>query len=686
MNNPNNGREKELERKSASNSFGDLIRHAFSKSPDAKEAYQKLRTTYEKDEYRGVFPPSMIYVERRIVGPVRSRERDFRYSINRESICFIRNLWFLHQFLPRPGDVVRFLTTMKPDERRKKFELRFKELEALAGTYAKWSKAAGGISQKLENFKPTKTDLLAASECVAGTPETTISSPTPSGSAAVADMIREVEQRASYQAGNPDDACEKALYFLALGRPDIGEIIAREVLAENPDHAVALFANALFLLNASERHERQAFIHDTMHPHDLEAIESEEFYHVDRHAEETLQAWEKESQAFLLMLKARQNWPKRFSIKCYELSPDMWQHKVEEWILRQAVVRLTEESSRLSLPKSEDAEVALKMLRWVIADIQKARGGAFFRPFWSGGLGRFIIVAAHVHVDVARACLKELEAALEHSKPRESDLIWRDFDMELPISQEPTFAETLIPAVKNARFCQAVFSMRTTTEASTLLRRITQTGLSEEHDRRTAMRSLTMRGVVLNFAHRKCFAQAIELCREMAERRDWPATETGRKLRACWRYGSVALLFEFSRAAFEANKIPTAAKQVGLALRLATDSLAAIEGEKPLLKFIERDEDGMLEIIGDFLRGQPNIVTDTSPSDFFPQPTPGIWVRVPHNSCWDEFVNWSEREAFGHKSALLAYGIWLAQQHGQSELLLPKCKAFAAKLDSLKSK
>src|SRR5260370_3265447 len=248
------------------------------------------------------------------------------------------------------------------------------------------------------------------------------------------------------------------------------------------------------------------------------------------------------------MLKARQNWPDRFVVKCYELSTVMWQHKVEEGILRQAACRLTDDRSRLSLHNSEDAEAAVKMLRWVIADIRKAQGRSLFRPLWSDELSCFVIVAAHVHQDVARACLKELEAALEHPEPQESDNIWRDFCMKLPISQEPTLAETLIPAVKNSRFYEAVFATMPTVEAATLRRRITQTGWSEEQDRRTAMRNLTMRAVVLNFAQRGCWTQAIELCREMEKRSDWPATETGEKLQACWRYGSVVLLFESSRA------------------------------------------------------------------------------------------------------------------------------------------
>ena len=57
----------------------------------------------------------------------------------------------------------------------------------------------------------------------------------------------------------------------------------------------------------------------------------------------------------------------------------------------------------------------------------------------------------------------------------------------------------------------------------------------------------------------------------------------------------------------------------------AIEALAAIEGEKPLLKFIESDEDGETEMVGDFLHRQPNIVTDARPLDFFPLRSPTGW-------------------------------------------------------------
>src|SRR5205823_12750303 len=112
-----------------------------------------------------------------------------------------------------------------------------------------------------------------------------------------------------------------------------------------------------------------------------------------------------------------------------------------------------------------------------------------------------------------------------------------------PVSQEPTLAETLLPAVANSCFCRAVFKVKSEGDAAAMLRRIIQLGLSDERDRRTAMRSLTMRAVVLNIAQGGDLAQAVSLCREMAEHHDWPPTETGEKLQRCWRYSIVRLLF-----------------------------------------------------------------------------------------------------------------------------------------------
>lgn len=663
--------------------LGRLIKSAFIGTPDGERANRVLRTTYEKKQYSHVFPKSICRREPRTILHEDSRKADFKIRDTESARIFVRNLWFAHQFLPRPRDVVQFFTTTKSEDRAKMFGQRFEELKALAGTYDGWLKAAGRISSRAAKFNPLKTDLLATSQDTSGLAEATTQSLASPGSAAVADLIREVEQRSSYQSGSPDDACEKALYFLALGRPDIGEAIAKEVLAENPEHAVALYTNAVLLLDASDCHQKQSFIHDIMHPHDLIPVEAEEQWHADRHADESLRAWEKATRAFLLILKARRNWPERFAIKCYDLSPSMWQHRVDEWLFTQAASRIGANPSTLNLPSSADAESALKALPKIVAEIWSRGGKSIFWPTGAEFLRHFIIVAARVHSDVALDCLNKLEAALDHQKPEESELVWRDVGVVLPVSQEPTLAETLIPAVTSSRFCRAVFAVKPTADAAGLLRQITQFGLSNGRDRRIAVRSLSLRKVILNLVRGGGFAEAVELCREMAERNDWPTTTgTGRKLQTCWRYAVVRVLFESSRAAFEANDIQAATEHAVLALQQANDSFGTIVGEKPLLKFIESDEDGDTEIVGDFLFRQPNIITNTQLADFFPLGMPWSRFQPRHKACWDDFVNWSEGECSKDTPVLIAYSRWLARQHGGSEILLPKCEALAANLDS----
>ena len=658
--------------------LGNLTKSAFRGVPDAKTASRVLRTTYEKKQYAHVFPKSICRREPRPILYQDSRKSDFKIRDMESARIFVRNLWFVHEFLPRPRDVVRFFTTVKPEDRAKMFAQRFEELKELAQDYDGWLRAAGRICRKVEKFNSMKTDLLAVSQDKSESAEVPATTPALPGSAAVADLIREVEQRASYQAGNPDDACEKALYFLALGRPDIGEAIAKEVLAEHPEHVIALYTNAVLLLDASECHQKQAFIHDIMHPHDLIPVEAEEQWHADRHGEESLRAWEKESRAFLLMLKARQNWPTKFPIKRYELAPENWRHRADEWLFMQAAGRIGADPTGLNLPSSNDAKSALESLTKIVVEIWTKGGKWMFRPFGADFLRRFIIVAAHVHADVAHDCLDKLKTALDQQRTDETELVWRDLGVMLPVGPEATLAETLLPAVADPRFCHAVFVVKPATDAAALLQRITQLGFSDEQDRRIAVRSLSLRAVILNLVQKGGFAEAVELCREMAERPDWRATETGRKLQACWQYAVVLLQFEFSRAAFEADKIQAAVKRAALALKQATESFEAVEGERPLLRFIESDEDGDTEILGDFLLRQSNVVS-TRPAEFFPSSILGRHLTRNKN-CWTDLVTWSEAECSRETPVLIAYARWLAKQYGQEGILLPHCEALSAKL------
>src|SRR6266550_7120979 len=98
MNNRKNDGEKQPQRNVTPNSFGDLIHKALGQACERHQDYERFRTTYVKNEYRNVFPSSIIHVEPRVIGAKGSRKRDFSFSINMESICFVRNLWFSFRF------------------------------------------------------------------------------------------------------------------------------------------------------------------------------------------------------------------------------------------------------------------------------------------------------------------------------------------------------------------------------------------------------------------------------------------------------------------------------------------------------------------------------------------------------------------------------------------------------------
>jgi hypothetical protein len=696
MNKIKKSEDNRPKRKPKSNSFGDLVQSAIRDGTEAEKAYRQLRTTYLKEVklkdkprklYWKIFPRSILRVEERPfnhqVEGERERTRDFRFSVNAQARNFVRNLWFAHQFFSKPAEVERFLGPSTRSERQKLFQCRSDELQTLAGTYLRWSSTAEQMRQQLENFDPEDSDLLSFLEDVKGPGAATAKSPASVGSAAVADLIREVEQRASYKAGNPEDACEKALYFYALGRPDIGQAIAREVLEENPGHAVALYANAVFLLNASERHQHQALIHDIMHPHDLTPIEPEEFFHAERHVEESLRAEEKAAQAFLLMLKARQNWPKKFLIKCYELAPAAWLDKVDEWLMRQAVARLAADPRSLAFSNAKDAHTGRESLKLIIPLILSLRGRALFVASAADFLRRLVIVAAHVHSDRAVDCISGLEAALEGRKSGDSRWRWEYYHMDLPVSADPTFAASLIPAATDPRFCQAVFAVKPEADAINLLAWIMEIGMKDERDRVVTIWSLKVRDSLLNITRGAGMDRAVEICLEMQQRHDWPDSETGKKLQCSWLYGAVMLLFESSRVAFETSDLAKAVKQAVRAIRLAVDSLPTIAHDLPLFKFYVEDEDGVFEDMGDFFYRQPNIVTDVKGSDYCLVPMNSYPFPGSENPCWNDFTEWSCSGPSEGKPVLLAYGLWLWEKWVQDIDLRHACDDLAESLDRL---
>src|SRR6185295_6945908 len=122
--------------------LSELVRKALNNSQEANQAWRTLRTTYQKKRYFSVWPREMIRIYPRSVGPEGSRNRDFRFLDNEASRCFIRNLWFLHQFFTRPKDVLRFLNSKSSMARVKQFAERAKQIGRLSTTYRCWTASA----------------------------------------------------------------------------------------------------------------------------------------------------------------------------------------------------------------------------------------------------------------------------------------------------------------------------------------------------------------------------------------------------------------------------------------------------------------------------------------------------------------------------------------------------------------
>lgn len=672
-----------------SNSLGDLVNQAITPAVEAKKAYAELKGTYLKEvkpkdgrpgrKYWEVFPEAVLRVKEKpkIHEAEHERSREFIFSLKDDAVHFVRNLWFAHEFFKEPLKVLKFMGPLKSGEASRLFRERLEELEARAQTYGRWSENAERMVRLLGKFKPTKVDLLRASQSPVtgdqrGQPlEETVGSP------AVADLIQEVEERASYRAGNPDDACEKALYFLALGRPEIAHRIAREVLGPNPDHPIALYANAVVLLDASERHQKKAFMHDVMHPHDLPPLEAEEHYHADRHEQESLAAWEKAGEAFVLMLKAYENWPNRFGIKRYEFEPVMWQHRVEGWILRSGAARVTEDPTGLGLMKQQETADARATLTRVVAKLWKEQRGSVYDAFRPDRLRDFLVLASHLNVALARECLRGLDRALSAKAVDGRESYW-ERHIWLPIGPEASLAEGLCGAPGDAEFCRSVFRCLGALDGMKFLRGIEQLGNAQRLDRLHAAHSIALRHQVSFHARSESWREGLEVCRSMAEDHAWPESELGRKLRSCWRYGLIILLFEGSRLMFKENEPGEAAELMVRALEKVDAWFGEITGEQPMVRFWECDENAEWETVGDFLLRQSNCLTGGTISQC--NGTNNGVIPKLQAGWWDEFLRWAEGNGYGEAPVLLAYAGWLRHKIPGATELVHWCRALEARL------
>jgi len=672
-----------------SNSLGDLVNRAITPAAEAKKAYAELKGTYLKEvkpkdggpgrKYWEVFPQPVLRVKEKpkIHEEEHERSREFIFSLKDDAVRFVRNLWFAHEFFKEPLKVLKFMGALKAGEASRLFRERLEELEARAQTYGRWSANAERIVELLGKFNPTKVDLLRASQSPVAVEQPDQPLAASVGSPAVADLIQEVEERASFRGGNPDDACEKALYFLALGRPEIADRIAREVLEANPDHPIALYANAVVLLDASERHQKRAFMHDVMHLHDLPPLEAEEHYHADRHEQESLASWEKAARAFVLILKAYENWPNRFGIKRYEFEPVMWQHRIEGWILRRGAARVTEDPTGLGLMKEQEAAAARAALTRVVSKLWKEQRRSIYDAFRPDRLRDFLVLASHLNVALARECLRGLDGVLSAKAVEGRESHWEQY-IWLPVGPEASLAEGLCGALGDAEFCRSVFRCLGAAEGMKFLRGIEQLGNARRLDRLDAAHSIALRHQVSCHARPESWREGLEMCRSMAEDYAWPESELGKKLRSCWRYGLVLFLFEGSRLVFKENEPREAAELMVRALERVDAWFVEITGEQPMLRFWECDENADWEIVGDFLLRQPNCLTGgTIPR--WGGPKDGVIPKL-QVGWWDEFVRWTEGKGYSEAPVLLAYTRWLRYKMPEATELERRCRALEARL------
>lgn len=613
--------------KPSPNSLGDLIRRAMGDTCNAWKAYETLRTTYLKEgppdksekprlPYWSVFPESILSVvtKQRRHPDERERVRDFRFAISASAQLFVRNLWFAHRFFSKPREVLDFFGAKKAGERGEMFHRRLEQLRAMAGFYRSWTTAAQASASLIDSFDALKTDLSAAlggDPSVAREEIQTAASPVASS---VADLIRQVEQRASYQADNPDDACEKALYFLALDRHDVAEIIAKEVLAKNPDHGLALYTQAVLNLAAMERHQGQQLLHDVLHHHAVPPVDAEEQWHSDRHAEEAHHVWSHRNQAFLLGLKAWSKWPTKTSIQLGELAPAMWRARLQRWLLLEAAQRMELGHPSLGLDPVIGIDDPLAILGNLADDIWNQDGQRLFRNPEAGLLHDFLLVSARLRPALAAKFLDGVTDALATPRREESPTPWHDILILLPLPPSPSLAEALASLLARPAFFGAALTTRKPKDTSaSLLIEIARMDSATRRDRECFRETMARRDLVLNLMRVGSLEEAAHVCRSMAHRADWPPTELGRRLHACWHHATVRSSLEASIAAFAANDIDAAIRCSIEALRHAAANPESLS-KMSALTFLESDEEGEYEVVGDLLFRQPNVITDPDSS------------------------------------------------------------------------
>ncbi|HWQ91087.1 MAG TPA: hypothetical protein VN673_05410 [Clostridia bacterium] len=656
--------------------LSELVHNSVEVGQNPKGASRELRQTYQKREYLAVWPKWMVRVERRTILTEDSRKRDFTFLDNKNTRCFVRNLWFLHQFFTRRKDVLRFINSAKPEERVRLFADRAKELGSLSAVYNHWSASAKTLFPNIRSFDSTKTDLLELIE--AQREMVSIEPPAERAqSSALADAIREVESRATYIQGDPKDACERALYFLELGSLEIAQTIARAELEEHPDDPVALYTNAVLSVESSKRHSQEAFLHETLHDPSLTPITAEEQWHSDRHDEAMLKAWQASENAFQLLLRCWQNWPEKFKINAWRLRPELWREQIEDVILRKAAIRYSHGRGSSGLTSMKQAQEEQATVGELVRHVLQKREKYLCKPFSVPALRDIIVVAASLWPEGGRKCLENLETAVLGDVDKPSTWMEGPSGVDLPISEDPTLSEALLGLGRDKSFCQAVVTLLGASEAITLIESFEKKGELRRCERDLARRSLTVRQILagrpLNI---QGVWEALQICRSLLPEYVDATTPLTVNLRCWWRYSVVRLLFEASCLHAQAGDSAQAVAKAEGALDLARSWFADISDPRTMARFWDVDEDGETESSGDFLRRLQNIVIDSESLDR----TEGRpeWMSQYSVSPPREFIAWvNEREDQG-LPLLITYLHWLSEKVGMPDGLRSKIRQLEA--------
>jgi hypothetical protein len=661
-------------------SFGRLINSALENEKTEPGKKEDLRQTWSKKEYRIVFPKALFQESENGPGAEGSRNVRLLFCDNGKGECFVRNLWFAHNFFSKPAEVIEFLAGATHD-RIRIFQRRLAELEGLKSSYDDFVAKGARIRTKLKAFDPIRMDLLAIRTRQSPSKVQSVSSSF-SPSAAIADLIRGIEERASYKAGNPVDACEKALYFYELGHSDIANSIVDDVRMRNPDSSEALFTKAVLLLNAADKHASMAFQHDVMFPSDLEPLDSEEFWHRDQANEQRHKAVEAAEESFQLLLKARLNWPENFRLRFSHLEPAFWQYRIEEFLLGAAVSRVSSLFAGIRCPPSlsdvaETTQASKKssdQIRRLIEEVSKSRGRSLFSACHASTLCNLLIIASRLSPELGKNCLATLQSVLD-SGEMESKVYRNNGRFQLPFDKGNEFADALYEQFGNGIVYQALRRLVTPETLSSLLERIETQSTLYRQDQILLRDSFAARAWIL-----AANAEGLGICEKLLEKWNWPSTELGQTLRRCWRYSYVLLLLEASCAAFNNNNKNEAVKSAEKALANTELWFDDLKGEKPLLQY----DDGEDFVPKDWLHGEPNIITDPDSYGFWLNDT--VFFSLKIEPVPEQFQDWmkgnSEQLPF-----LSAYATWLADQPGGNKLkpLIQSLAALRENSDGIRS-